>query len=97
MSDGPHNVRYVAPTRAALAALLRREAVRLTQLAAELPPDLGAEVIEAGGPEAVADVESRTALHRMVRDLGEQARRCESAAGLVRHDRPGIARCGDRC
>lgn len=97
MSDEqPHKVVYVAPTREALAALLRRHAVRLTQLAAALAPDLPAEVIAAEGAEAVADAEGRTALHRMVMDLAEQVRRCESAAGLVRNERPGVARCGDR-
>lgn len=94
--EGPHNVVYVAPTREALAALMRRHAARITQLAAALAPDLPAEVIAAEGAEASADVASRTALHRMVRDLEEQLRRCESAAGLVRQARPGVARCGDR-
>jgi hypothetical protein len=96
MSEEPHKVVYAAPTREALAALLRRHAVRITQLAGALSPDLDADAIAAGGAEAVADVESRTALHRMVMDLAEQVRRCESAAGLVRQERPGVARCGDR-
>lgn len=96
MSEEPHKVVYVAPTREALAALMRRHAARITQLAAALAPDLDPDVIKAGGAKADADVESRTALHRMVMDLAEQVRRCESAAGLVRHERPGVARCGDR-
>lgn len=87
MSEEPHKVVYAAPTRAALGALLHRVAVRATQLAAALAPDLAAEVITANGAEALADIESRTALHRMVLDLAEQLRRCESAAGLVRQDR----------
>lgn len=82
----PHKVVYVAPTRAALAARLREHAARVQELASALPPDF---------PEAArsdeADVAARTALHRMVLDLDEQCRRCESAAGLERRTASPVA------
>lgn len=79
----PHKVVYVAPPRAALAALLRRHARRAVELADALPPDLTDGERKDSAREAV-DLEARTALHRMVLDLDEQLRRCERAAGLTR-------------
>lgn len=74
---------YAAPTRAALAALLRRHAQRAGELAAALAPDLSDAEREDPAREA-QDLAQRTAMHRMVLDLEAQVRRCELSAGLVR-------------